>query len=291
MGLAPDNDETYQSLLDLHPQSPPPTIPSSPVPPAATFSTSIVLAAIASFPKGSSPGPSGLRPSHLQEAAHCLSSTRSHEFIGALTSFCLLAAKGHTPSVVVPYFCGASLIASIKKNGGVRPIAVGEVLRRLVFLWQLFPLISYLPSNWVLVFLVAIIHAVNLHLSGKASSSVKPTLLIDFSNAFNSIDRSFMFSSIHQRLPSLSAWFESCYGSAPFLYYRNRSLASCSGVQQGDPLGPLGFALALQPVLEHLASSVSSLRLNLWYLDGGVRSADVASLHQALDLIESEGPS
>ena len=97
--------------------------------------------------------------------------------------------------------------------------------------------------------------------------------------------------SIHQRLPSLSAWFESCYGSAPILYYRDRSLASCSGVQQGDPLGPLGFALTLQPLIELLSSSVSSLRLNLWYLDDGVISGDIDSLHQAMNLIESSGPS
>ena len=34
-----------------------------------------------------SPGPSGLRPSHLHEAAHCPSSTHSHEFVEALTVF------------------------------------------------------------------------------------------------------------------------------------------------------------------------------------------------------------
>ena len=71
----------------------------------------------------------------------------------------------------------------------------------------------------------SIIHAVNLHLSSNIPTSDKPTLLIDFANTFNSIDRSSMFSCIHQHLPSLSAWFESCYGSAPILYYRDRSLA------------------------------------------------------------------
>lgn len=298
-GLAPDNDETYQSLLDLHPQSLPPTLPSSQAPPSATFSSSIVLAAIDSFPKGSSPGPSGLRPSHLHEAAHCPSSTRSQEFIEALTSVCLFAAKGNTPPDVIPYFCGATLIASLKKSGGVRPIAVGEVLRRLVskclmsvILPQAIECLSPLQLGvGIPGGSESIIHAVNLHLSSNNPSSDKPTLLVDFTNAFNSIDRSSMFSSIRQRLPSLSAWFESCYGSAPILYYRDRSLASCSGVQQGDPLGPLGFALTLQPLIELLSSSVSSLRLNLWYLDDGVISGDIDSLHQAMNLIESSGPS
>uniref|UniRef100_A0A1X7VPL2 Uncharacterized protein n=1 Tax=Amphimedon queenslandica TaxID=400682 RepID=A0A1X7VPL2_AMPQE len=55
----------------------------------------------------------GIRPLYCHEAAHCPTSTHSHEFVGALTSFCLLAVNGHAPSKVVPYFCCASLIASI----------------------------------------------------------------------------------------------------------------------------------------------------------------------------------
>ena len=260
-----------------------------------------VLAAIDSFPKGSSPGPSGLRPSHIHEAAHCPSSTRSQEFIEALTSVCLFAAKGNTPPDVIPYFCRATLIASLKKNGGVRPIAVGEVLHRLTPSLKMshvsYPSSGYgiliPPSTWCCIpgGSESIIHVVNLHLSSNIPSSDKPTLLIDFANALNSIDRSLMFSSIRQRLPSLSAWFESCYGSAPIFYYKDRSLASCSGVQQGDPLSPLGFALTLQPLIELLSSSVPSLRLNLWYLDDSIISGDLNSLHQAMNLIESSGPS
>ena len=44
----------------------------------------------------------------------------------------------------------------------------------------------------------------------------------------------------------------------------DHSINSCSGVQQGDPLGPLGFALMWSK------SFVSkSLLLNAWYLDDG----------------------
>ena len=298
-GLAPDNDQTFQALLDLHPQSPSPSLPSSSVPPSATFTASTVLVAVDSFPKGSSPGPSGLRPSHLHEAAHCPSSTRSHEFVEALTVFCQMASCGNIPPDFIPYFCGATLIASLKKNGGVRPIAIGEVLRRLVSkcliaatLPQAIECLSPLQLGvGIPRASQAIIHAVNIHLSSPSSNAVKPTLLVDFSNAFNSIDRSAMFSEIRQRLPSLSAWFESCYGSAPVLQYKDRLLSSCMGVQQGDPLGPLGFALTLLPVVEQLSTSIPSLKLNLWYLDDGVLSGDIDSLHQAVNFIESVGPS
>lgn len=42
-----------------------------------------------------------------------------------------LLSAGLAPIVVVPHLCGATLLALEKKGGGFRPIAVGEVLRRL----------------------------------------------------------------------------------------------------------------------------------------------------------------
>ena len=46
------------------------------------------------------------------------------------------------------------------------------------------------------------------------------------------------------------------------------SPAKC-GVQQGDPLGPLGFALALHPIIERIQAEVPGLLANAWYLDDG----------------------
>ena len=46
-------------------------------------------------------------------------------------------------------------------------------------------------------------------------------------------------------------------------------IASQEGVQQGDPLGPLLFSLAIQG----LASSLSS-DFNAWYLDDGTLGGD-----------------
>ena len=41
-------------------------------------------------------------------------------------------ARGDAPPELAPFLGGASLFALEKKGGGVRPIAVGEILRRLV---------------------------------------------------------------------------------------------------------------------------------------------------------------
>ena len=52
-----------------------------------------------------------------------------------------------------------------------------------------------------------------------------------------------------------------CYGSSSNLTFRDMVLMSMQGVQQRDPLGPLLFALLLQPILKKL-QKVDALRLN-----------------------------
>ena len=54
------------------------------------------------------------------------------------------------------------------------------------------------------------------------------------------------------RIPSMAAWLESSYGSQPHLHLGEHTILSCCGVQQGDPLGPLGFALSLHPIIEKI---------------------------------------
>ena len=97
-----------------------------------------------------------------------------------------------------------------------------------------------------------------------------------------------MFLEIRKSMPLFSAWFECCYGSSPSLLFHNRSILSCTGVQQGDPLGPLGFAIAIHPLLLKL-STINSLHIND-YLDDGTLSGDISGILQAIDLIESDGP-
>ncbi len=100
-----------------------------------------------------------------------------------------------------------------------------------------------------------------------------------------------MFREFRNRIPNLSAWMESCYSCQPLLNLDEYSIRSCCGVQQGDPLGPLGFALTLHSLIEKLHSEVPTLRLNVWYLDNGTLMGSLDALASALAFVEREGPS
>ena len=100
-----------------------------------------------------------------------------------------------------------------------------------------------------------------------------------------------MFVEARSRILSMSAWLECCYGIQPLLHFGDDINRSCCGVQQCDPLGPLGFPLALQPILEQINRDVLGLLMNVWYLDDWSLCGPVSDLCAALDILEAEGPS
>ena len=137
----------------------------------------------------------------------------------------------------------------------------------------------------VLHSILSVIHDTNI------PSENKFTLLVDFSNAFNSIDRAALFKEVRYRLQQIAAWTECSYGSQPILLLDDCPIYSCCEVQQGDPLGPLGFALVLQPVIENIKEEVPSFLINVWHLNDGTLCGTEEELAIALSIIETEGSS
>ena len=132
--IASPGEVTFCALEDKHPPSPadysppPPPVVSLPI----SVSQAEIARAVKSFPLGSSAGPDGLRPQHLKDILSSLPPDSYSPFLSALAAFSSLVLEGNTPSQVGHYFFGARLIALDKCGGGVCPIAIGCVLRRLV---------------------------------------------------------------------------------------------------------------------------------------------------------------
>lgn len=253
-------------------------------------------ATILEFPLGSAGGPSGLRPQHLQDVIR-QDAGIAQVLLDTLDDFVLHALRGDLPMEAAPFLCSAKLVP-LRKPGAkmaVRPIAVGECLRRLVGKIAMRStnvkegIDAMVPRQLGVAVegacettAMALQHWVHAH----KSETDWGVLQVDLANAFNSVDRAVLLEQVAARVPTLSSWAQYCYKGHSHLYLGGFPLSSQQGVQQGDPLGPLLFSLAWHKVVEALPRS---LVINSWYLDDGHLVGTEEDLKAALSIIEKEG--
>ena len=183
-------------------------------------------------------------------------------------------------------------MALTKPNGGLRPIAVGELLRRPAGKCLMNLVREDAGSYfWPAQVGVAVkkgcekaVHTVRAWVERHAGSSQKVLVKLDFANAFNSVQRDAVLQQVVDHFPALSRWATWCYRQPTRLQFGDRVLSSSSGVQQGDPLGPLLFAAALQPLARELRSR--PLDLAIHFLDDGVLAGDLAAVSAALTEVQ-----
>ena len=189
----------------------------------------------------------------------------------AITNLCNFSVEGQINAEICPDFYGATLIALRKSGGGIRPIAVGNTFRRLTAKLACLTVkenISQYFHPYQLGFgtprgCEAIIHSVRTFLQLNEMSN-KILLKLDFKNAFNTVERDSMLQAIREQTPKMYAFMWQAYRYPSNLYYGSDVILSQTGVQQGDPAGPLLFSLVLHSVIMNMKS-----QLNLYYLDDG----------------------
>ncbi|CAH9096985.1 unnamed protein product [Cuscuta epithymum] len=92
----------------------------------------MVFSKLCSFPKRTSCGRDGLHAQHMLDALTGPAAAIANEVIQSITAIVNLLLSGSCPSQLGEYIASAPLTPLLKPDGGVRPIAVGTIWRRLV---------------------------------------------------------------------------------------------------------------------------------------------------------------
>ena len=126
------NEETLKEMKAKHPEASPPKLPSGEVPPPVRFDVELVRRKVEGFPAGSAAGASGTRPQFLKDILACPNRAVGDAALSTLTALTNHMVAGLAPRELAPFIAGDPLMALVKQGGGLRPIAIGETIRRLV---------------------------------------------------------------------------------------------------------------------------------------------------------------
>ena len=188
----------------------------------------------------------------------------------------------------------ASRLIALDKNPGVRPIGIGDTARRIIAkailnitrqdVQEAAGSVQLCAGQ--IAGIEAAVHAVR---SFFQSEETEALLLIDASNAFNSLNRETALHNIQRLCPSLATALINTYRAPSELYVDGDVLLSQEGTTQGDPLAMPMYALATIPLIRKLKSKVNEVN-QVWYADDASGAGKANRLREWWDLINTEGP-
>ena len=152
-----------------------------------------------------------MRPQFFKDMMACPNKQASDDALRAMTKLMNHLAAGSAPQEVAPFVAGAPLMALNKPDGGLRPIAICETIRRLMskcccqlVSWDAAKIFGSLQVGVATRGgAEAAVHAVRKLMKQYGDDPSRIMLKVDFSNAFNMVDRTEMLKQVHEKLPGI----------------------------------------------------------------------------------------
>jgi hypothetical protein len=191
----------------------------------------------------------------------------------------------------------ANRLIALNKCPGVRPIGIGETLRRILGKCLVLATGKDVEEvcnaeqlcTGVQAGIEGAIHAMR-DLFDQNANDGWGMLLVDASNAFNSINRATALMNARVQWPRCSRYLFNTYRGHSVLKVQNaiELLHSREGVTQGDPVSMLMYALAAMPLIQSL-KKISGVTQN-WYADDAAAIGKLENLALWLESLIHEGP-
>ncbi|CEM34525.1 unnamed protein product [Vitrella brassicaformis CCMP3155] len=210
----------------------------------------------------------------------------------------LLSAK--LPQLVTKLLDTANLVALTKGPGKVRPVAVGDAVRRwvtrAVCMQHKNKMAAYFAPLQCAVGTPAgnekLLKAAETFIQSRREGEKKLLMGLDCTNAFNEVDRQAIVNELASQFPELFHFLWQFYGEPAKLWYRLadgrvRTILSQQGTQQGEPAGPFLFCLALQPVLKAIQASFPRALIQA-FMNDITPGADKSKADGVVDKAEEE---
>ena len=224
-----------------------------------------------------------------------VSNKYKHEGKELREQIALLARKLATTTVdpsAIEALIACNLIP-LNKNPGVRPIGVGETLRRIIG-----KAIGWVLKNDIQEAAGPLQVATGLESGEEAAihamkeifedDNCEAVILVDASNAFNSLNRQVALHNIQYICPQFATILINTYRNHSRLIINNeKEILSQEGTTQGDNLAMSFYALSTT-LMQGTLRSISSIK-QVWLADDATGAGKITSLRQWWDIITSEG--
>ena len=194
----------------------------------------------------------------------------------------------------------ACRLIPLNKNPGVRPIGIGEVLKRIMgkAVMKVFKqdvIVAAGPTQLCAgqqAGCEAAVHSVVDNF--EQENDCDGVLQIDASNAFNSLNRNVMLHNVKIICPVIANYVNNTYAlSARLFILGGKEILSREGTTQGDPVAMAIYALGILPLLSKIKAKTNLEKqpvLQVAFADDITGSGNLHSLRLWWDQIVEYGP-
>ena len=182
------------------------------------------------------------------------------------------------------------------KQPGVRPIGIGETLRRIIgktIIATIKPKIMESAGSLQLCAgqkagCEAAVHAMTMIF---AEDQTDALMFVDASNAFNSINRKVMLHNIQYICPSMYIYSYNSYSVTSRLFVQGgKEIISSEGTTQGDPLAMPMYAVSITPLLNKIKNGDTNNIKHAAFADDISGAGKIDELRKWWENITTHGP-